>query len=89
MANEKKPMFTEEPQSTIIESNQVEMYEDIFTVINHNGIFMIAVGNQVVCKERFATREEALHYIDCKPWSLILNTVAVMVDKLQTLNNKQ
>lgn len=81
--------MTNEPKTEIIESNQLEMYEDIFTVINHNGIFMIAVGNQVVSKERFATREEALHYIDCKPWSLILNTVAVMIEKLQTLNNNK
>lgn len=86
MAKEK---FTNEPTTEIIESNQVEMYEDIFTVINHNGVFMIAVGNQVVSKERFATREEALHYIDCKPWALILNTVAVMIEKLQTLNNNK
>lgn len=85
MAKEK---FTQAPQTEIIESNQLEMVEDIFTLINHNGVFMIAVGNQVVSKERFATREEALHYINCKPWALILNTVAVMMEKLNTLNNK-
>lgn len=84
---EKKTEFTKEPKKSIIESTEVSQKE-MFTIINHNGEFMIALGNQLVSKNVFDCREKTEHYIDQKPWELIFNSMAVLVEKLEILKKQ-
>lgn len=79
--------YSEAPKVQQIESNETYEHE-LFTIVNHNGEFMIALGNAVVSKEKFNSREGAAHYIDCKPWELILNATAVMWDRLNALKEQ-
>lgn len=74
-----------------VKTNEV-LQHDLFNVFNHEDKWYIALGNQVVTRQIFDSKEEAYHYIDCKPWELIFNSVAVMYENLnkiaQNQNNK-
>ena len=86
----KKEDYSQQPEVQVVESNETYGHE-LFTIVNHNGEHLVAVGNQVVTREKFATREEAIAYIDRKPWELIFNSCAVMFTNLmkQQENNQQ
>lgn len=89
MAQKKKgEEHTNKPTVNVVESTKTEQKE-IFVIVNHNGEFMIALGNNVVSKEKFDSREKAIAYIDSKPWELILNSTAVMMAIINEQQNKQ
>ena len=84
--NKKAPVeaeYTEKPQVEVISATSTDSYDEVFTIINHNGEFMIAIGNQVVCRKKFQSLEEAQQYIASKPWDIILNATALMFNKLK------
>lgn len=87
----KKEAYTQQAQVGEVKTNKVEQY-DLFNIFNNEERWYIALGNQVVTRKTFASREEAQHYVDCKPWELIFNSVAVMFENLnkiaQNQNNK-
>lgn len=85
MAEEKKLI---EPQIVNVESNKIYQHE-LFTIINDHGVFRIALGNQVVTRNEFESREAAEHYLDCKPWEVIFNSVTVMIEKLYKVEYKK
>lgn len=62
-------------------TDQMKTHEkDIFLILEHNGVYLIALTNKIVSKSLFNTIEEAEAYIDSKPWELILNATAVMMN---------
>ena len=52
--------------------------KDIFRFVLSDDKYIIAVGNQRVSEETFDTIEEAKHYIGCKTWELLFNTMAAI-----------
>jgi hypothetical protein len=75
--------YTAKPQVETISATSTDSYDEYFTIINHNGEFLIAIGNQVVCRKKFQSLQEAETYIDSKPWDIILNATAFMFNKLK------
>lgn len=71
-----------------VKVNETDEHE-LFTIVNHEGEYLVALGNQVVSKEKFDSFEAAAHYIDKKPWELILNATAVMWEKLESFKKQQ
>lgn len=84
----KKEAYTNTPTIGEVKSTVIEQH-DLFNVFNYEDRWYIAIGNQVVSRSTFETKEEAYHYIDCKPWELILNTTAVMVENLKKIEQNQ
>lgn len=79
----------EKQQITPNEEHFVRMHqteEGIFTVLERNGIFKIAVGNNIIVKNEFKSCEEAFEYIGAKPWELIINTVCLVYDLSKKVN---
>lgn len=74
--------YTEKPQVEVISATSTDSYDEHFTIINHDGEFLIAIGNQVVSRKKFQSLQEAEQYIDSKPWDIILNATALMFNKL-------
>lgn len=75
--------YTGKPQVESIEVTNTDSYDEFFTIIDHKGEFMIAIGNQVICRKKFQSLQEAETYIDSKPWDIILNATAMMFNKLK------
>lgn len=75
--------YTGKPKAEMISATSTDSYDEVFTIINHNGEFLIAIGNQVICGKKFQSLEEAKAYIDSKPWDIILNATALMYNKLK------
>lgn len=85
MADEKvigvKPTVTKEKKYT------TEVYQDIFILVSdETGETQIAIRNNIIWREKFATVQEAKDFIDTKPWGLIVNTVLFIADDV--INNK-
>lgn len=84
--------YTQPTRTENVKINEVTE-KDHFLIIDREGEFMIALGNKIVSREKFETREKAEVYIDSKPWELIFNATAVMFENLQTyrqqLQNEQ
>ena len=70
------------PKIEEFKTNQVEQ-EDLFLIVNKDGKYLIALTNKIVSKQQFETLEEARAYVQSKPWELILNATAVMMNYLQ------
>lgn len=83
----KKENFNQEPEVKVVESTKTHQY-DIFTVVEHNGNFLIALGNQIVSKQKCSSLDEAQNFINSKPWELILNATAVMMAKINEQQSK-
>ena len=69
--------------------NIFEVKESPFTVIERkedkNTLCVIALGNDRVSEKFFTSVEEAIQYVDTKPWELILNTTVVLMEKLNNV----
>lgn len=79
----------EKKQITPNEEHFVRMHqteEGIFTVLERDGIFKIAVGNKIIVKNEFKSCEEAYDYIEAKPWELIINTVCLVYELSKKVN---
>lgn len=86
---QKKQNGTEYQQADIKVSELNKTHQkDIFLIVEHNGVYLIALTNQIVSKQQFNTLEEAETYVDSKPWELILNATAVMMTIINN-ENKQ
>lgn len=53
-----------------------------FTIVDDGKCWRIAIGNEIVSKEEFETNEEAIDYIDKKPWDLLAVMSMVMASKI-------
>lgn len=82
MAKEPKKEYSNTPKIEEFKTNQVEQ-EDLFLIVNKDGKYLIALTNKIVSKQQFDTLEEARTYVQSKPWELILNATAVMMNYLQ------
>lgn len=83
----KKPVIKNEQ----VEEPAVTIHEGIFQIVKNNGNYIIGVADKVICKQVFATKEEAIAYIDKKPWDLIINVSCLCYDmskKTKTNNNQ-
>lgn len=83
----KKEDFNQEPEVKVVESTKTHQH-DIFTIVDHNGEFLIALGNQIVSKQKCESLEKAQSFINSKPWELILNATAVMMTKITEQQSK-
>lgn len=79
---------TTKKESTVQDEKltKVHQYEQIFSIVEHGGVFSIAVGNQVISKCTFANLNEAKFYIDAKPWELIINATCCVYDLSKKTN---
>lgn len=57
-----------------------------FNIIEHNGDILITIGNDVL--KRCETVEEAVKYIEAKPWELILNASAIYIEYVNKINKE-
>lgn len=71
---------TVKPKVEVKETSKVHEFEKIFTIVERNGNFNIAVGNKIVSKLTFVSLEETQDYINSKPWELIVNAVCCIYD---------
>lgn len=81
----KKEEFTEVKKTNVIEATSTELYDEVFTIVNHNGEFLIAIGNSIVTRKKFNSLEEAKNYVNSKPWDIILNATAIMFNNLKNM----
>lgn len=82
MTKKTKKEYSNIPKIEEFKTNQVEQ-EDLFLIVNKDGKYLIALTNKIVSKQQFNTLEEARNYVQSKPWELILNATAVMMNYLQ------
>lgn len=61
------------------------IHDNIFQVANVQGRYMIAVMDKIVTKKSFETQEEAIEYIDSKPWELIINVTCLISEETQKI----
>lgn len=73
-----------EPTITQINSQKVHQY-GLFNIVDHDGEFLVAVGNQIVSRVKCNSLMQAQSYIDSKPWEVIFNISAMFAK----LNNEQ
>lgn len=78
MAKESKKMI--EPKIKEEQVSKTHNYETIFTIVEQNGNFRIAVANKLISRMNFVTLEEAQSYIDSKPWELIINATCAIYE---------
>lgn len=58
-----------------------------FNIVQHKGEILITIGNEVLGKKE--TIEDAVKYIESKPWDLILNATAIYTEYIKEYKNKQ
>ena len=63
----------------------VEQHE-CFTIVLHEGKYIITIGNNVVSREKFNTITKAKQYINSKPYDLLINTACLIAH--QTINEQ-
>lgn len=74
------------PKITAKETTKVHQYLQVFTIVERNGNFNIAVGNKIITKKTFISIEDAENYIDSKPWELIVNATCCIYDLSKEIN---
>ena len=62
------------------ELTKVHHFEEIFSIVEHNGTFQIAVGNKLVDEQKFTSLKAAQDYISSKPWKLLINVTCLIYD---------
>lgn len=82
MTKKTKKEYSNIPKIEEFKTNQVEQ-EDLFLIVNKDDKYLIALTNKIVSKMQFNTIEDARKYVQSKPWELILNATAVMMNYLQ------
>lgn len=50
-----------------------------FTIVN-DGIWHICIGNNIIVTEQFEKPEEAIKYINKKPYEIIINLIGLMIE---------
>lgn len=58
-----------------------------FNIIEHNEEILITIGNDVL--KKCETVEDAVEYIEAKPWDLILNATAIYMEYVQKIKNEK
>lgn len=61
--------------------------EHPFNIINKEGKFIIAIGNDVVCPYEFESEFDAEVYISKRPWQLIMVANAIFYEKVKRITN--
>ena len=57
--------------------------ENIFTIVQmEKDKFRIALGNEIVVKKEFRTKQEAQEHIDKKGWEMLINVFCVVSEKV-------
>lgn len=56
-----------------------------FYAVGKPGVYTLCFGNDCVCGEKFGTIEEAKHYVEKKPWQLILMCSAIYAERIREL----
>lgn len=72
--------YANKPKVKVERSTKTEQYEKIFTIVEQNGNFLIAVADKIITKNTFATSDEAKAYIDSKPYELIVNATCLLYE---------
>ena len=68
-----------------------DVRETIFSVMRNTetGKCKITCGNNLMTETEFASLKDAIKYVKSKPWELITNLCALMVNNLYLTINKQ
>lgn len=61
----------------------IEVENTPFTLVVEEKGVRIAIGNQICCEKTFDNIGLARHYIDFKPWDLIITATAI-INELKT-----
>lgn len=89
--SESSELLNEKVSNSISNFNIFEVKESPFTVLerkeDNNTLCVIALGNDRVSEKFFTSVEDAIQYVDSKPWELILNTTVVLMDKLNNVEH--
>lgn len=77
-----------------VENDNVEIHSIIntpFNVLLHKNtkIWNIIIGNNIVSRKEFSSKEKAYNYINEKPWELITNIIFLSIEQFKKLNNKK
>lgn len=68
----------------INEQKQTITQHDVFAIVEKEKTF-IAIGNTIISEKTFKNTEEAISYINSKPYELIINTCCYIMQ----LNNEK
>lgn len=60
-----------------------------FTLMGNKDGVKILIGNQVCSKINFKNEEEAIHYINNKPYDLISVMAMILAEKIYEIKNEQ
>ena len=70
--------------------NYKEIINSPFVVVwNEKEEYQIVIGQNVISNKKFARLEDAIKYINKKPWELILNASLYFCDKVNEMREKQ
>lgn len=78
----------------VVENDNIEIQEIIgtpFNVLLHKEtkIWNIIIGNNIVSRKEFNSKEKAYNYINEKPWELITNIIFLSIEQFNKLNIKK
>lgn len=59
----------------------MEDFNELFRVVQNpdNEKYVILVGNQLVTNKKFDTEEDAITYLEEKPYEIIMNLMAIVI----------
>nr|QJB21224.1 MAG: hypothetical protein [Microvirus sp.] len=60
-----------------------------FTLMGNKDGVKILIGNQVASKINFNNEEEAIHYINSKPYDLLSVMAIILAEKIYEIKNEQ
>lgn len=79
-----------QPKQNNAQIKSVHQIKDtLFSAIEHNGKFHITLGNNIVSEKKFNSFNQAVDYVNSKPWELILSLNCFIVEKFNSYQNEQ
>lgn len=73
----------EMPEGNVIEKSKIEP----FTIGKQTDKFFILIGDKLVSRKSFKTKEDAENYLMRKPYDVIFNSVLAMLELLKEKEN--
>lgn len=71
------------------ESTNLEAVKNTpFTLVIKENNVQIVCGEYLVTRKVFKNKEEAIKYVNCKPWELIINAACIAFNHLTKLQNE-
>lgn len=88
MAKKKEPGYDNQPKVEVTDSVKTHKH-DVFTIVERNGQCVIAFTDKIISQRTFNSVQEAIDYIESKPWELMINVPCAVMDILFNMKPNQ